>query len=80
MNHPSEPEIMRVVAKTLATILIPIISVLLGFIVYYLFHERKKRKKILENIRSRGRIVKVVDDPMEISFVSGTRHIKIVRD
>ena len=76
----SEPEIMRVVAKTLAIILIPITSVLLGFIVYYLFHERKKRKKILENIRSRGRIVKVVDDPMEISFISGTRHIEIVRD
>ena len=79
--NPSEPEIMRAVAKTLATILIPIISVLLGFIVYYLFHERKKHKKILKNIRSRGRIVKVVDDPMEISLISGTtRHIKIVRD
>lgn len=74
----SEPEIMRAVAKTLAMILIPIISVLLGFIVYYLFHERKKRKRILENIRSRGRIVKVVDDPTEKSLLSATRHIKIV--
>ena len=76
--NPSEPEIMRVVAKTLSTILIPIISVLLGFIVYYMFHERKKRKKILDDIRSRGRTVRLVNNPTEKSLLSGTRHIKII--
>ena len=78
MNHLSEPEVMQVIAKTLFVICIPIVLSIIAFIVYCKVDERKNRKRLFENIRSRGRTVRLVDDPTEKSLLSATRHIKIV--